>query len=100
MYTQSALGRAIGTKVACIASVAFLIVTGTSQADDNWTGASPLNDFWSTGVNWEDGTPPGFADVVTFNAVDSGGTNIVDTNFTITGLEYIGNGVHTTSVTS
>ena len=98
MYTQSALGRAIGTKVACIASVAFLMVTGISQAD-TWTGAGPDNN-WSTNGNWLDGSPPTPADSVIFNVGDSGGTNDVDTFFTILGLEYIGNGVHTTSVTS
>ena len=79
MYTQSAQGRAIGTKVACIASVAFLMFTGISQAD-SWTGT--VDDLWSTDGNWLDGTAPTPADSVTFNAGDPPGTNIVDTNFT------------------
>ena len=95
MNTPRALSRAIGTTVACIASVAFLTFTGISQAD-TWTGA--VDDLWSTDGNWLDGTAPTSADSAIFNAGGSPGTNFVDTDFTITGLEYLIDGTHLTTV--
>src|SRR4030042_6904077 len=62
-----------------------------------WTG-SGINDNWSNGSNWFDGAPPTDTDSVTFNANDSGNINIVDMAFTIAGLQYIGNSVHTTDL--
>ena len=63
---------------------------------DSWTGLSPSTDNWSDPLNWLDGTIPLIADSVTFDALDSGNTNVVDTDFTIGGLTYRGNGLHTT----
>ena len=78
-----------------LTGAAALLLIGRSQADPIWTGAGP-DDNWSTGANWSGGVPPAPPDVPIFNAGDSGNPNVVDTNFTISGLQYIGNGTHTT----
>ena len=89
--------RLTNTKLAYIASVVFLMFTGISPAD-TWTGT--IDDLWSANGNWLDGTAPTISDSVTFDAGDTGGTNFVDTNFTITALDYLVNGSHTTILNS
>lgn len=75
--------------------------SGSSVAD-SWTGLG-ISDNWSDPNNWLDGSPPLSTDSVVFNATDSGNTSIIDLDFftlnptgEITGLQYVGNGVHTT----
>jgi hypothetical protein len=63
---------------------------------DTWTGGGGADDNWSQNTNWSDGTPPVGTDFVTFNFTDTGNTNVVNNNFTIAGLLYAANGVHTT----
>ena len=83
--------------IGSIASLVFLSVAPEGLAD-TWTGA--IDDLWSTNGNWLDGTAPTSTDSVTFDAGDTGGTNFVDANFTINGLEYLVNGTHTTNLNS
>ncbi len=83
--------------IGSVASLVFLSVANVSWAD-TWTGT--VDDLWSTNGNWLDGSAPTSTDSVTFNSGDTGGTNFVDTNFTITGLEYLINGTHTTNLNS
>jgi len=85
-------------------SLAALLMwlTGLSQSRAygttvTWTG-SGINDNWSNDNNWLGGAPSTDADSVIFNATDSGNTNIVDRDFTIVGLQYIGNSVHSTDL--
>ena len=66
-----------------------------SAANRVWTGLGG-DDAWSTPDNWMGSVPPTDADSVTFNINDSNNTNIVDRDFDISGLNYIGNGIHTT----
>ena len=73
----------------------FLFSFSTAQADMMWSGLG-TNDNWSNPENWADGIVPGDPNVVVFNANDSGGTNALDTDFMIAGLQYLGNGTHTT----
>jgi hypothetical protein len=74
----------------------LLLLPGATQgAMDTWIGLG-ANDNWITLGNWSDGSPPLATDFVTFNASDSGSTNIVNTDFTLVGLRYMGNGTHTT----
>ncbi len=80
-----------------VASLVLLSVAGVGWAD-TWTGT--VDDLWSTNGNWLDGSAPTSTDSVTFNSGDTGGTNFVDSNFTITGLEYLINGTHTTNLNS
>lgn len=77
-----------------LVAVAFWPVA-TSRAAIVWTGLGS-DDNWSTGANWQGLLPPISTDTVTFDADDSGNTNIVDMDFTIAGLNYVDNGVHTT----
>ncbi len=60
-----------------------------------WTGAG-ANDNWVTPDNWSGSSPPLATDFATFNANDSGNINIVNADFTIAGLQYMGNSTHTT----
>ena len=85
-------GRPIG-----LILLGLLFLPAAAQGADTWNGAG-ADDNWSTLSNWMDGSPPLAADSVTFNATDSGGTNVVDADFTIWGLVYKGNGTHTTSL--
>jgi hypothetical protein len=62
---------------------------------DTWSGLG-ANDNWSAVANWVSGKAPTDQNEVVFNADDSGNTNIVDTDFTIAGLQYIANSIHTT----
>jgi hypothetical protein len=74
----------------------LLLLPGATQgAMDTWVGLG-ANDNWITLGNWSDGSPPLATDAVTFNAGDSGNTSIVNTDFTLLGLRYMGNGTHTT----
>ena len=79
--------------------IALLLLTGVCYSDTTWTGAGPDGN-WSTGGNWTGGVPPIGTDVVTFGAAGSGSPDIVDTDFTISGLQYIGNGIHSTNLNS
>ncbi|MFC1453145.1 beta strand repeat-containing protein [Verrucomicrobiota bacterium] len=67
-------------------------------APRTWSGAGGGDD-WNTGGNWG-GTPPtpGGGDNVVFNATDSGGINVLDQDYTITGMSYTGGGVHETDL--
>ena len=76
--------------------ITLLLFAGICHSAETWTGAGS-DQNWSTGVNWSGGVPPIGTDVVTFSAAGPG-SNIVDTNFTISGLQYIGNGAHATSL--
>ena len=69
---------------------------GVLLSATTWTGLGGADDAWSLGVNWTGLLAPLPTDGVTFNAADSGNANVVDTDFTIAGLQYLGNGVHTT----
>jgi hypothetical protein len=62
---------------------------------DTWVGTGG-DDDWTTFDNWSLGLPPILTDFVTFNAGDSGHVSIVNSDFTIAGLRYMGNGIHTT----
>lgn len=103
MGTKGRTKRPSRITVAGIASVALILTSGISRAD-TWTGA--VDDVWSTDANWMDGTAPTPTDSVTFDAGDSGGLNIVDSDLQnaldpvkmIEGLDYTGNGVHETRV--
>jgi hypothetical protein len=75
--------------------VLLFLPTWAHGAMDTWVGAG-ADDHWTTFENWSLGLPPLPADFVTFNAGDSGHTSIVNADFTIAGLRYLGNGVHTT----
>ena len=68
--------------------ITLLLFAGICHSAETWTGAGS-DQNWSTGVNWSGGVPPIGTDVVTFSAAGPG-PNIVDTNFTISGLQYIG----------
>ena len=74
-----------------------LLFAGVCYADETWTGLG-VNQNWSTGANWSGGVPPVSTDIVTFSAAGSGSQDVVDTNFTIAGLQYIGNCTQTTSL--
>ena len=97
MKRQHLILRTKKVLISGITSLLLLSVTGQGWAD-TWTGA--IDDFWSTNGNWLDGSAPTSADSVTFDAGDTGGTNFVDANFAITGLEYLVNGTHTTNLNS
>jgi hypothetical protein len=80
--------------------VLMLLPVTQSRADFiYWTGSSAVNDNWTNGGNWAGGVPPSPTDEAIFNSVDSGNVNIVDTDFTIASLHYLGNGIHTTDFT-
>jgi hypothetical protein len=75
--------------------VLLFLPTWAHGAMDTWVGAG-TDDNWTTFDNWSLGLPPVPIDFVTFNAGDSGNMNIVNSDFTTAGLQYMGNGVHTT----
>ena len=64
----------------------------------NWIGSGG-DDFWSTVGNWSASPSshvPGPADSVFFNLSDSGNSNVVNSDFTIGPLLYLGSSSHTT----
>jgi len=76
--------------------VGFLLLPiVAAQADISWSGLG-ADDDWSNPDNWVDGVPPADTDSVIFDAADSGGTNVLDTDFTIASLYYTDNSIHTT----
>lgn len=76
--------------------VLFLFLLDAADAGlVTWSGLG-TDDNWSNVANWATGKAPTDQNDVVFNADDSGNTNVVDTDFTIAGLQYIGNSTHTT----
>ena len=73
----------------------LLLPIVVAQAEISWSGLGTDNN-WSNPDNWVDGVPPTDTDSVIFDAADSGGTNILDTSFTIASLYYVDNSTHTT----
>jgi len=81
--------------------ICLFFLFGSHAYGTIWTGLADPDDSWSNGGNWFGGVPPSNLDIVIFNATDSGNINIVDTyppdhKYEISGLQYIGNGTHTT----
>ena len=76
--------------------ICLFFLFGSHAYGTIWTGLADPDDSWSNGGNWLGGLSPISTDSVIFNAGDSWNINIVDTDFTIAGLQYIGNGTHTT----
>ncbi len=83
------------TMLVCSASAACLMFTEISRAD-TWTGGG-LDDNWTNGANWLDGSAPTLADSVFFDINDSGNTNGVNEIFQILELSYGGGGTHITN---
>jgi len=83
--------------IACKSVLLALITTGVGQAD-TWTGS--INDLWSTNGNWLDGTAPLSADSVVVDGSDTSGISFVDTSFAVSGLDYIVDSSHTTTINS
>jgi hypothetical protein len=97
IWRDGAAGVTLGTEAA---PTTFSVGTnaGALTTSDIWTGAIPSgNDNWSILDNWADTSVPTAADVVMFDAVDSGGLSRVDAAFegTIAGYADTGQGVHT-----
>ena len=69
---------------------------------EDWTGLGGTNQNWSYGPNWGDSSgspaPPVPADLVRFGARTTDSASVVDGDFTIALLRYLGGGVHTMEV--
>jgi fibronectin-binding autotransporter adhesin len=65
---------------------------------NDWTGSNGAN-IWSNGANW-DSNPlaPISTDYARFGGQTAGSTSVVDTDFTIDWLRYIGGGSHTLDI--
>jgi hypothetical protein len=64
-----------------------------APAVDMWTGANfAVNNNWSNGANWSLGHAPGAGDVALFTSNSSvkSSTSVVDSNYTIAGLQIDG----------
>ena len=69
---------------------------------EDWTGLGLLNNNWSNGANWVNGIdlalPPVSTDNVRFGSSTTNSTSVVDTDFTIALLKYVGGGAHTLDI--
>ena len=94
---HDALPRSRSTVCTLALTLLVLLPSLGTAADRTWSGAS--DDNWNTGANWG-GTPPtpGGGDTVTFNATDTGGANVLDQGYTVSGMTYTGGGVHGTDL--
>lgn len=93
-------GRRFASRFRGLGPVLVSLLLATASYGDNvyWTGVGGTND-WSDAGNWfvkSGDRVPGPGDYVFFDG--GAGTNIVDENFIISLLRYLGNGVHTTQV--
>ena len=77
--------------------VGLLWGAAVTQGAD-WTGAGGSNSNWSYGPNWSSSSLPTMADLVRFGNAGGDSTSVVDTNFSIGILRYLGGGVHTMDV--
>jgi hypothetical protein len=69
---------------------------------EEWTGLGGANNHWSNGANWNNGVgdslPPAVADYVRFGSKAVNSTSVVDGDFTIAWLRYLGGGTHTMDI--
>jgi len=73
----------------------WLWPTVTQGAWDDWTGLGGANNHWSNGANWSGGVPNSTSTVRFGN---TGSSSVVDGDYTIAWLRYLGGGVHTMDV--
>jgi hypothetical protein len=86
--------------------VAFLLlrpaVTQAYSGWEDWNGLGLLNNNWSNGANWGNGTglavPPVATDNVRFGSSTVNSTSVLDADFTIGILKYVGGGTHTLDI--
>ncbi len=64
---------------------------------DRWIDGGG-SELWSDASNWADGSAPTAADSVIFDDAGSPGVNIVDSDLTLSGLQFIGDSDHTTDL--
>ncbi len=83
--------------VGAAAALAALCCPVPGAADVVWDGGGG-DHLWSNPLNWSTNKLPTNGSVVTFDATDSPGTNIVNQMFKIAGLRYLGGGVHVTDL--
>ena len=88
-HRQTQLTILIGSLFAAPAALALPV----------WTGGGGSSN-WTTGLNWSTGVPPGLADTAIFGIGGSGGSNVVNQDFTVGGVSYGENSTHMTSVSS
>jgi hypothetical protein len=80
-----------------LAMLSGLFVAPMAQAVPDWTAVAGDGN-WTSVLNWSTGVAPGVADVAVFGSAGSGGSNLVDQNFTIGGLTYNANSTHTMNI--
>jgi hypothetical protein len=85
--------------------VGLLLWQATAFGDsgwEDWTGLGGADQNWSYGSNWGNGSgspvPPAPADLVRFGSKTADSASVVDGDFTIALLRYLGGGVHTMDV--